>query len=198
MNIIGSRPLTAVLGETVKKFLIVMLAVLGFMNAAHAQDFSLRFGPNFTLAPGFNFGIGAELNGKNLVKFDSSLSLGLYGNLALGFGGGSVSFNGAVGPTINFGLNRGLGNVYAGLALGLAGGGGGTSFIFGFVSGVDYLVSPSVNLFSHLVLVVVPGFFGTISLGADFALSRAIDAFAELQVGFTGTFGLGIGLKFGF
>lgn len=175
-----------------------MLAVLGFINAAHAQDFTLRVGPNFTFAPGFSFGIAAELNGKNLVKFDSSLSLGLYGNLGLGFGGGSVSFNGVVGPTINFGLNRNLGNVYAGLALGLSGGGGGTSFIFGFVSGVDYLVSPAVNLFAHLGLIVVPGFFGSIDLGADFALSRAIDAYAKLQVGFSGTFGLGLGLKFGF
>ena len=174
-----------------------MLAVLGLMNAAHAQDFTLRLGPAFTFAPGFDFGINAELNGKNLAKFDSSISLGLYGSIGLTFNGG-VGFGAAVGPTINFGLNRNLGNVYAGLALGLSGGGGNTSFIFAFVSGIDYLVSPTVNLFAHLSLIVVPGFLGSLDLGADFALSRAIDAYAKLQVGFSGTFGLGLGLKFGF
>lgn len=180
-----------------KKFLIVLIAVFGFVSAAQAQDFTVRLGPAFTFAPGFDFGINAELNGKNLAKFDSSISLGLYASLGLTFNGG-VGFAGAVGPTINFGLNRNLGNVYAGLALGLSGGGGGTSFIFGFISGVDYLVSPAVNLFAHLSLIVVPGFFGALDLGADFALSRAIDAYAKLQVGFSGTFGIGFGLKFGF
>ena len=65
--------------------------------------------------PGFAFGIGAELNGKNLAKFGFSLSLGLYDNLGLGFNDGSVGFRGAVGPTINFALNRNLYNIYAGL-----------------------------------------------------------------------------------
>ncbi len=182
-----------------KKFLIIMVAFFGFFGAAQAEDFTIRLGPSFTLAPGFAFGIEGELNGKNLAKFGSGLSLGLYANLGLNFSGGTVGFNGAVGPTINFALNRNLGNIYAGLALGLnGGGGGGTSFIFGFVTGVDYLVTPAVNLFAHFGFIVVPGFFGTLDLGADFALSRAIDAYAKLQVGFSGTFGLGLGLKFGF
>ncbi len=181
-----------------KKFLIIMVAFFGFFSAAQAENFTIRFGPGFTFAPGFAFAIGAELNGKNVVKFDSSLSLGLYSSLGIGFGGGSVSFRGVVGPTINFGLNRNLGNIYAGLALGLNGGDGFTQFIFGFVTGVDYLVSPAVNLFAHLGFIVVPGFAGNIDLGADFALSRAIDAYAKLQVGFGGTFGVGLGLKFGF
>ena len=138
-----------------------MLTVLEFMSAAHAQDFTLRVGTN--LAPGFSFDINAELNAKNLVRFDSSLSLGLYGKLGLGFGGGGV-----------------------------------TSFIFGFVSGVDYPVSPAVNLFAHPGLSVGPGFFGYIDFSADFAISRAIDACGKLPVGFSGTFGLGLGLRFGF
>ena len=182
-----------------RKFLIALVTVLGFFSAAQAEDFTIRLGPSFTFAPGFGFGVEAELNGKNLAKFGSGLSLGLYGNLAIGFGGGSVGFTGVVGPTINIGLNRNAGNVYAGLALGLNGGGGGdASFLFGFVTGVDYLVTPAVNLFAHLGFIVVPGFLGSIDLGADFALSRAIDAYAKLQVGFSGTFGVGLGLKFGF
>ena len=78
------------------------------------------------------------------------------------------------------------------------GGGGDAAFIFGFVTGIDYLVTPAVNLFAHLAFIVVPGFVGSIDLGADFALSRAIDAYAKSQVGFGGTFGVGLGLKFGF
>ena len=181
-----------------KKFLIVIVAFFGLFNAAHANDFTIRLGPSFLLSPGFAFGIGAELNGKNLAKFGSGLSLGLYGSLGINFFDGGVGFRGVVGPTVNFALNRNLGNVYAGLALGLNGGGGDTEFIFGFVTGVDYLVTPAVNLFAHLGFIVVPGFVGSIDLGADFALSRAIDAYAKLQVGFRGTFGIGLGLKFGF
>jgi hypothetical protein len=119
----------------------------------------------------------------------------LVGGIGLSFNGG-VGFTLALGPTINIDLNRGRGDVYFGLGLGVAGGGGAAQFIFGFLTGVQYQVSPAVNLFSNLTLVVVPGFVGSIDLGADFNLSRAIDLYAKLVVGFGGTFGLGAGLTF--
>ena len=82
--------------------------------------------------------------------------------------------------------------------MGLNGGGGGTEFIFSFVTGIDDLATPAVNLFAHLGFVVVPGFVGSIDLGVDFALSRANYPYAKLRVGFGGTFGVGLELKFGF
>jgi hypothetical protein len=178
-----------------RKLFIVLLAVLGFSSFGQAQSFTIRVGPEFTLAPGFDFGVSAQFLGKNLARFDSGISLGLVGGVGLTFSGG-VGFTVALGPTINFDLNRGRGDVYVGLGLGVSGGGGNAAFIFGFLTGVQYQVATAINLFANLNLIVVPGFFGSLDLGADFNLSRAIDLYAKLLVGFRGSFGLGAGLTF--
>ena len=180
-----------------RKWLIVLIAVLGLSGVSHAQDFTIRFGPSFTLAPDFGFGLEAELNATKIAQIDSGISLGLNGNLGLGFPGGTVRFGLQLGPTINFDLNRGRGNVFAGLGLGVfGGGGGGAAFAFGFLAGIDYRVSTPINLFGRLNLLVVPGFSAGLDLGADFSLSRAIALYGKLSVGFSGTFGLGLGLTF--
>ena len=51
-----------------KKFLIIMVAFFGFFSAAQAEDFTIRFGPGFTFAPGFAFGDrkSTRLNASNL------------------------------------------------------------------------------------------------------------------------------------
>ena len=182
-----------------RKILIVILAVIGFAGAANAQEFTVRFGPQLTLAPGFSFAIDANVQGKELAKFSSNISLGLNGNIILGFPGGGVSFLLSVGPTVNFEFDRAKGDAFFGLNLGVAGGGGGGSyFIFGFVSGVHYFVTPTINLFTNLNLIVVPGIGGSLDLGADFRVSRAIAIYGKLVIGFGGSFGLGGGLTFVF
>jgi hypothetical protein len=178
-----------------RKLLIVLLAFIGFSSASHAQDFTIRFGPELTLAPGFDFGINGQFIGKNLARFDSGISLGLAGSVSINFVNG-VGFGVIAGPNVNFDLGRGRGDVYVGLGLGVFGGGGGAQFVFGFLSGVQYQVTNGVNLFSNLGLIVVPGVSGTLELGADFNVSRAIDLYTKLIVGFRGTFGLGAGLTF--
>lgn len=179
-----------------KKILIVLLAIIGFSSFANAQNFTVRFGPQLTLAPGVGFAIDANVQGKELAKFSSSLSLGLNGSFILGFGNG-VSFLLSVGPTLNIEFDP-KGDVFFGFNLGLAGGGGGTTFIFGFVSGVHYFVTSSINLFTNLALIVVPGIGGSLDFGADFRLSRDINLYAKFIVGFAGSFGLGTGLTFRF
>ncbi len=179
-----------------KKILIVLLAIIGFSSFAGAQNFTVRFGPQLTLAPGVGFAIDANVQGKELAKFSSNLSLGLNGSFILGFGNG-VSFLLSVGPTLNIEFDP-KGDVFFGFNLGLAGGGGGTTFIFGFVSGVHYFVTPSINLFTNLALIVVPGIGGSLDFGADFRLSRDINLYAKFIVGFAGSFGLGTGLTFRF
>jgi hypothetical protein len=180
-----------------RKWFIVLLVVTGFSSAANAQNFSVRFGPELTLSPGFGFGLGAQLNGKELVTFSSSVSLGLYGRFGLDFSGGSVGFGLALGPTVNFEFDRARGDAYFGLAFGLVGSGG-TAFVFGFTGGAHYQITPTVNLFTNLEVFVVPGTFGTFDLGADFTLSRGLAVYGKLVVGFGGSFGLGGGLKLAF
>ncbi len=180
-----------------RKWFIVLLAVIGFSGAANAQNFSIRLGPELTFTNPVTFGIGAQLNGKKLATFSSNFSLGIYGNLSLGFAG-SVSFRAVVGPTVNLEFDRARGDAYFGLAFGLNGGSGFSEFIFGFVLGAEYQVTPTINLFSNLGLIVVPGTAGALDLGADFTISRGLDVYGKLVIGFRGTFGLGGGLKLKF
>jgi hypothetical protein len=181
-----------------RKWLIVLLAVLGFSSAVHAQDFKIRFGPDLILSPGFGFGLEADIRAKGLADFDKDIGLGLYANAQLGFPGGGVDFQFALGPTVVFDFARKLGSVYGGLAFGLAGGVSYNRavFFFGFVSGVEYQVSRVINLFANLNLIVVPGISGSIDLGSDFSFSSSIGAFAKLSVNFGGSFGVGGGLVF--
>ncbi len=179
-----------------RKILIVLLAVIGFSGAASAQEFTVRFGPQLTLAPGFGFAIEAVVQGKELAKFSSSVSLGINGNFILSFPGGGVGFLLSVGPTVNIEFDRAKGDAFFGINLGVAGGGGGGSaFIFGFVTGVHYYITPTINLFSNLNLIVVPGIGGGLDLGADFKISKGLAIYGKLTVGFAGSFGLGGGLS---
>jgi hypothetical protein len=63
---------------------------------------------------------------------------------------------------------------------------------------VHYLVTPTINLFSNLNLIVVPGINGSLDLGADFKLSKGLGIYGKLVIGFGGSFGLGAGLALGF
>ena len=176
-----------------RKILIVVLVVLGFAGAANAQEFTARFGPRLILVPDFGFALDASIQGKELSRFSSSISLGLNGNFVLSFGSNSVGFLFSVGPTINFEFDRAKGDAYFGLNFGVAGGNRAV-FIFGFVMGAHYFVTPTVNLFSNLFIIVVRGTGGTFDLGADFKLSRGLGLYGKLVVGFDGSFGLGGGL----
>jgi hypothetical protein len=180
-----------------RKWFILLLAVLGFSSAANAQSFSIRLGPELTLAPEIGFSLGAQLNAKKVARFSSSVSLGLYGRFGLDFSQSTVGFQLGFGPTVNLEFDRARGDAYFGLAFGLVGRGS-SIFVFGFVMGAEYQVTRTVNLFSSLVVLVTPGTDGSLDLGADFTVSRGLDLYAKLAVGFGGSFGLGGGLKLAF
>jgi hypothetical protein len=176
-----------------KKVLIVLLAIIGFSSFAGAQNFTVRFGPQLILAPSVAFAIDANVQAKELAKFSSSLSLGLNGTVLLVFGNG-VGYLISVGPTLNIEFNP-KGDVFFGFSLGVAN----ARFVFAFVSGVHYFVTPTINLFANLGLIVVPGIDGSLDFGADFRLSKDINLYGKLIVGFgAGSFGLGTGLTFRF
>jgi hypothetical protein len=176
-----------------KKILIVLLAIIGFSSFANAQNFTLRFGPQLTLAPGVGFAIDTNIQGKELSRFSTSLSLGLNGTFVLGFGDG-VSYLLSVGPTLNIEFDS-KGDAFFGFNLGIAN----ARFIFAFVSGVHYFVTPTINLFANLGLIVVPGIGGSFDFGADFRLARDINLYGKFVIGLGGgSFGLGTGLTFRF
>jgi hypothetical protein len=176
-----------------KKILIVLLAIIGFSSLANAQNFTVRFGPQLILAPSVAFAIDANVQGKELSRFSSNLSLGLNGNFFLVFGNG-VGYLISVGPTLNIEFNP-KGDVFFGFNLGIAN----ASFIFAFVSGVHYFVTPTINLFANLGLIVVPGIGGSFDFGADFRLARDINLYGKFVIGLgNGSFGLGTGLTFRF
>lgn len=179
-----------------KKFLIALVAVLGFASISHAQGFTIRLGPTVVFGGGGSaIGFDAELNARNLARISPDLSLGVYGGASVFFAGGAVvSIN--AGPTINFGFNGGQGNAFAGIVLGLAFGGGGSAFDLGFITGVDYLIAPNINLFGRLGTNFLNGFGGQFVIGADYAFSSSLAAYLKLGANFGGGFGLGGGLKF--
>ena len=181
-----------------KKFLIALVAVLGFASLSHAQGFTVRLGPVLGFGGGnVAVGVDAELYARNLTRFSTDLSLGLYGAVGIGFTGG-VDVGLAVGPTVNFGFSRGQGNAFIGLALALGfGGGGNTNFNLGFVSGVDFLVTPSINLFGRITTNFLNGFGGALFVGSDFEFNNSLAAYLKVGTGFGfGGVSIGGGLKF--
>ncbi len=180
-----------------RKWLIVFLTVLGLATQANAQDFSIRAGLGLVFSNPITFGVDAKLYALSVARIAPAVNLGIIGNIGLNFGGG-VAGAVSAGPAIVFSFDRGSGFVYAGINLGLAFDSSGTAFIFAFVTGVDYAVNSNLGLFADLSLVVVPFTFGSFDLGVDFGLSRTVDAYVKLSVGFggSGRVGIGGGLKF--
>jgi hypothetical protein len=179
-----------------RKWLIVLLTVLGLSATAQAQDFSIRAGLVLGFTNPISLGVDARLYATNVARIASGVNLGIIANVNLNFSGG-VSALLSAGPVLVFDFDRGAGFAYVGVNLGLFTGGG-TAFIFGLVSGVDYQINSDIGLFGDFNLIVVPGTLGNLDLGVDFALSRSLDAYLKFSVTFGGGTGVGIGggLKF--
>jgi hypothetical protein len=179
-----------------RKWLIVLLTVLGLSATAQAQDFSIRAGLVLGFSNPISLGVDARLYATNVARIAPGVNLGIIANVNLGFSGG-VSALLSAGPAIVFDFDRGAGFAYAGVNLGLFTGGN-TVFIFGLVTGVDYQINSGIGLFGDLSLIVVPATLGSLDLGVDFGLSRTIDAYLKFSVSFGVGSGVGIGggLKF--
>jgi hypothetical protein len=178
-----------------RKWLIVLLTVLGLSATAQAQDFSIRTGLNLAFTNPILLIVDARFHATSVAKIAPAVNLGIIGNVNLLFPGNVVAFL-SVGPAIVFDFDRGAGYAYVGVNLGL-GISSGTAFTFALVGGVDYQINSGIGLFADLNLVVVPSTLGFLDLGVDFALSRGIDAYVKFNVGFGfNTFGIGAGLKF--
>ena len=183
--------------NSMRKWLIMFVAVLGFAAQAQAQDFSIRVGPSlYFVANSVVFGLDGRLYATDVARIAPNINLGIVGSANLIFVG-SVAGSVSAGPVVVFSFDRGASFAYAGINLGIAFGGV-TAVSFGFVSGVDYALSSSIGLFADISLGVSGGFGGGLDLGVDFGLSRGLDAYVKLNLQFgVGTaFGIGGGLKF--
>jgi hypothetical protein len=178
-----------------RKWLIVLFTVLGLTATAQAQDFTIRAGANLYFTNPVVFGVDGKLYATNITRIAPNINLGIVGGVDLIFAGNVFGAINA-GPVVVFKFDSGRSYAYVGLNLGISFGGGNSLVGFGFVSGVDYAINPSIGIFADLGLSVANGVGGALSFGADFSLSRSLDAYVKLNVGFVGTFGIGGGLKF--
>ena len=178
-----------------RKWLIMLVAVLGLAAQAQAQDFSIRAGAALYFTNPVLFGIDAKLYATDVARIAPNINLGIIGGMNLIFANGVVGNIGA-GPAIVFSFDRGSGFAYFGINLGIGFGGGGAAVAFAFIGGVDYAINTSIGLFADLILGVTNGIGGSLDMGVDFGLSRGLDAYAKLSVNFGGAFGIGGGLKF--
>lgn len=172
----------------------MFVAVLGFAAQAQAQDFSIRVGAALYFTNPVLFGIDAKLYATDVARIAPSINLGIIGGANLIFSGGVAGSIGA-GPAVVFSFDRGAGFAYFGVNLGITFAGA-VNVAFAFVSGVDYALNSSIGLFADLILGVTNGVGGSLDMGVDFGLSRALDAYAKLSINFGGAFGIGGGLKF--
>jgi hypothetical protein len=178
-----------------RKWLLILLTVLGLAATAQAQDFTIRAGANLYFTNPLIFGVDGRLYATNITRIAPNINLGIIGGVDLIFAG-SVVGTVSAGPVVVFKFDSGRSYAYVGLNLAIGFSAGGSGVGFGFVGGVDYAINPSIGVFADLGLNVVNGVGGALSFGADFALSRSMDIYAKLNVGFAGTFGIGAGLKF--
>jgi hypothetical protein len=179
-----------------RKWVIILLTVIGFSAQAKAQDFSIRGGIDLIFVNPVVFGIDASLYANNVTSISNNINLGIKGYVNLFFQG-NVSGNVSAGPTLVFDFVGNRGAAYFGLNFGLNFGGE-AQFIFGFVGGVDYNFNNNIGIFSDLTLYVVPGTFGFWDIGIDFRIDRGVDVYIKMQLLFLNRtqFGIGAGLKF--
>jgi hypothetical protein len=180
-----------------RKWLFILVVLLGLSTTAKAQDFSIRAGLNLAFTNPILLIIDARLHATNVARIAPTVNLGITANVNLLLPGGNIIALLSVGPAIVIEFDRGSGYAYFGVNLGL-GISGSTQFTFALVGGADYQINSSIGLFADLNLVVVPTTLGFLDLGVDFALSRTIDAYIKFNVGLGFNFvGVGGGLKFG-
>jgi hypothetical protein len=180
-----------------RKWLIMLVAVLGFAAQAQAQDFSIRAGATLYFTNPVLFAIDAKLYATQVTRIGPGIDLGIIGGINLFLPNGGVGGIVGAGPALVFSFDRGAGFAYFGVNLGIVfATNSNTSVIFALIGGVDYAINSSIGLFADLFLGVTNGIGGSLDLGVDFGLSRNLDAYVKLNVLFGGSVGIGGGLKF--
>ncbi len=182
-----------------KKWIILLVTMIGFASFASAQQFTIKVGPALSFgAGGVGFGANLGLRTASLLKFSKTLGVGLradfIGDFSAGFAGAFT-----VSPVLNFDLDKNS-LIYLGPTLGLAFTGGGSGFVFGADLGFTYAISPFIGIYADGKLLFVPVFIAAFDLGAQYNLSKQLSVYLEFQggvgpAGFSPGIGLGLFIR---
>jgi hypothetical protein len=158
-----------------KKWIITLIAALGFATLAQPASAQTYVGPHLgaSFAGGFGFGFGGQFGVKNAL----GQNLGLRGLVTLApVGVLVINIEGDVVYDLPISSVTGL-NLYfgGGPAVGIVlGGGGGFGFGLNLVAGIEYLFTPTISGFFELNpgFTFVPGFFFGFGsrIGANFRI----------------------------
>ncbi len=150
-----------------KKWFLILVAVIGFSSLAGAQKFSVGGGLTSQFQSGFVIGFGINLGVENLVKFSKDFGLDARVDLEGSFGAGAFFFGAGIGVYGSYQISDI--DIYFGpraiILLSPA-----TGFGFGALVGVRYDLSNTLGLYSEVRLLFVPVFDYQLALGVRILL----------------------------
>lgn len=146
-----------------KKWFLILVAVLGFSSLAGAQKFSIGGGITSQFQNGFTIGIGLNLGVEDIVKFSKDFGLDARVDLEATFLPGGVSILGSLAVLGSYQISDI--DIYFGPRLSY-----GSAFGFGALLGVRYDLSNSLGLYSEVRFLFTPAFDYQAAIGLRFLL----------------------------
>ena len=150
-----------------KKWFLILVAILGFSSLAGAQKFSVGGGLTSQFQNGFVLGFGLNLGAEDLVKFSKDFGLDARVDLEGSFGAGAFLFGLGAGVYGSYQISDI--DIYFGprviVLLSPA-----SAFGFGALLGVRYDLSKTLGLYSEIRFLFVPAFDYQAALGVRILL----------------------------
>ena len=182
-----------------KKWILLLVTIIGFGSFASAQQFSVKLGAALTFGSEISVGANLGLRTPSLLKFSKTVGVGVRVDVAADFGSVFSAFA-TLSPVLNLELDKNT-LVYVGPTAGLAFGGLNPIFVFGADLGFKYALSPYIGVYADGKFIFVPVFVAAFDLGVNYNLSKELSIYLEFQgglnpVGFSPGIGLGLYIKF--
>jgi hypothetical protein len=181
-----------------KKWILLLVAVIGFGSFASAQQFTVKLGAALTFGTEISVGANLGLRTPSLLKFSKTIGVGVRVDIAADFGLALTGFA-TLSPVLNIDLDKNT-LIYLGPTAGLAFGGLNPLFLFGADLGFKYAISPYIGIYADGKFLFVPIFFAAFDLGANYNLSQELSIYLEFQgglnpIGFSPGVGLGLYIR---
>ncbi len=182
-----------------KKWILSLVALIGFTSFASAQQFTVKLGAALTFGTEVSVGANLRLRTPSLLKFSKTVGVGVRVDVAADFASVFSAFA-TLSPVLNLELDKNT-LVYLGPTAGLAFGGLNPIFLFGTDLGFKYAISPYIGVYADGKFIFVPVFVAAFDLGFNYNLSQELSIYLEFQgglnpVGFSPGVGLGLYIKF--
>jgi hypothetical protein len=182
-----------------KKWMLLLVAVIGFSSFASAQQFTVKLGAALTFGTEVSVGANLGLRTPSFLKFSKTVGVGVRVDVAADFGSTFSGFA-TLSPVLNLELDKNT-LIYLGPTAGLAFGGVNPIFLFGADIGFKYAISPYIGVYADGKFIFVPVFVAAFDLGVNYNLSQELSIYLEFQgglnpVGFSPGVGLGLFIRF--